>query len=129
MKKKEIEINFEEGMRKLDGIVEKLEKGNIPLEEALKQFDSGVQLVRLLNRKLDDAERKIEMLLKNKDGNVIKKEMEFENGELKEKIVDRRKQTEDRTPETEDRGDIDYEDNEDDEGGEDDEGNSTPSLF
>jgi exodeoxyribonuclease VII small subunit len=129
VKKKEIEINFEEGMRKLDGIVEKLEKGNIPLEEALKQFDSGVQLVRLLNRKLDDAERKIEMLLKNKDGNVIKKEMEFENGELKEKIVDRRKQTEDRTPETEDRGDIDYEDNEDDEGGEDDEGNSTPSLF
>lgn len=117
MKKKETELNFEEAMKKLDGIVEKLEKGNIPLEEALKQFDSGVQLVRLLNKKLDDAERRIEMLLKDKNGNLIKKEMEFEDGELVEK---------DRTQKTEEGEQIAEEiDNED----ENDKGNKTPSLF
>ncbi len=118
MKKKETEINFEEAMKKLEWIVDKLEKGNIPLEEALKQFDSGVQLVRFLNKKLDDAERRIEMLLKDKNGNVIKKGMEFEDGELVEK---------DRTQKTEDREQIAEEiDDEDDE---DDKGNKTPSLF
>ncbi len=113
MKKKETEMNFEDAMRKLDSIVETLEKGNIPLEEALKQFDSGVQLVRLLNKKLDDAERKIEMLLKDKNGNVIRKEMEFEDGELRERTEEKEQKTEE----------IDYED------GEDDEGDKTPSLF
>ncbi len=113
MKKKETEINFEDAMKKLDSIVEKLEKGNIPLEEALKQFDSGVQLVRLLNKKLDDAERRIEMLLKDKNGNVIKKEMEFEDGGLRERTEDRRQRTEEI----------------DDEDGADEEGNQTPSLF
>lgn len=117
MKKKETEINFEEAMKKLDGIVEKLERGNIPLEEALKQFDSGIQLVRLLNKKLDDAERKIEMLLKDKDGNLVKKEMEFENGELREKVGNSQKFNI-QSPELEKEKDDDN-----------DEGNGTPSLF
>jgi len=108
VKKKEQEINFEEAMRKLDAIVEKLEKGNIPLEEALKQFDAGVQLVRYLNKRLDDAERKIEMLVKDKNGNVVKKAMEFEDGELKE---------------------MDSQDRMDEDDDNDDEGSQTPGLF
>lgn len=106
MKKKEGEPSFEEAMKKLEGIVEKLEKGNIPLEEALKEFDQGVQLVRYLNKKLDDAERKIELLMKDKNGRITKKSLRFEEGEL----IEEQK--------------IENEEEDDEEPGE-----STPSLF
>lgn len=117
MKKKESEMNFETAMKKLDSIVEKLEKGNIPLEEALAEFDAGIQLVRYLNKKLDDAERKIELLLKDKDGKIVKREMEFKNGELREKAEDDTGRGED---------EIDTDDEEDNR---EDKGNKTPTLF
>jgi len=59
---------FEEAMNKLEKIVTKLEKGDIPLEESLKLFEEGIRLSRFCNQKLDEAERRVEILLTDKEG-------------------------------------------------------------
>jgi len=59
---------FEEALGKLEKIVSKLEKGDIPLEESLKFFEEGIRLSRLCNQKLDEAEKRVEVLLKDKEG-------------------------------------------------------------
>jgi exodeoxyribonuclease VII small subunit len=59
---------FEEALNKLEKIVSKLEKGDIPLEESLKLFEEGVRLSRWCSHKLDEAERRVEILVKDKEG-------------------------------------------------------------
>ena len=59
---------FEDAMNKLEKIVAKLEEGDVPLEESLKLFEEGIRLSRFCNQKLDEAEKKVEVLLKNKEG-------------------------------------------------------------
>ena len=59
---------FEEALNKLEKIVSKLEKGDIPLEESLKFFEEGIRLSRLCNQKLDEAEKRVEILLKDEEG-------------------------------------------------------------
>ena len=61
---------FEEALSKLEKIVSKLEEGDIPLEESLKLFEEGIRLSRFCNQKLDEAEKRIEILLKDKDGGL-----------------------------------------------------------
>lgn len=61
---------FEDALNKLEKIVSKLEGGNIPLEESLKLFEEGIRLSRVCNQKLDEAEKKVEILLKGKDGMI-----------------------------------------------------------
>lgn len=58
----EPELKFEKALEKLEKIVEDLEAGNIPLEEALKKYEEGVKLSRLCTEKLTQAETKIEQL-------------------------------------------------------------------
>jgi exodeoxyribonuclease VII small subunit len=62
---------FEDAINKLEKIVSRLEEGDIPLEESLKLFEEGIRLSRFCNQKLDEAEKKVEILLKDKNG-VIK---------------------------------------------------------
>jgi exodeoxyribonuclease VII small subunit len=59
---------FEDALNKLEKIVSKLEEGDIPLEESLKLFEEGIRLSQFCNQKLDEAEKKVEILLKDKDG-------------------------------------------------------------
>jgi exodeoxyribonuclease VII small subunit len=59
---------FEDALNKLEKIVSKLEEGDIPLEESLKLFEEGIRLSRFCNQKLDEAEKKVEILSKGKDG-------------------------------------------------------------
>jgi exodeoxyribonuclease VII small subunit len=59
---------FEEALNKLEKIVSKLEKGDIPLEESLKLFEEGIRFSRLCNQKLDEAEKRVEVLLKDREG-------------------------------------------------------------
>ncbi len=59
---------FEDALSKLEKIVSKLEEGDIALEESLKLFEEGIRLSRFCNLKLDEAEKKVEILLKGKDG-------------------------------------------------------------
>jgi len=59
---------FEDALNKLEKIVSKLEDGDIGLEESLKLFEEGIRLSRLCNQKLDEAEKRVEILMKSKDG-------------------------------------------------------------
>ncbi|PYP82847.1 MAG: exodeoxyribonuclease VII small subunit [Candidatus Angelobacter sp. Gp1-AA117] len=55
---------FEDCLQRLEQIVDELEKGNVPLEQALKLFEEGVQLSTSCRRELEEAEGKVEILLK-----------------------------------------------------------------
>jgi len=59
---------FEDALNKLEKIVSKLEEGDIALEESLRLFEEGIRLSRFCNQKLDEAEKKVEILLKDKNG-------------------------------------------------------------
>jgi exodeoxyribonuclease VII small subunit len=61
---------FEDALSKLEKIVSKLEDGDIPLEESLKLFEEGIRLSRLCNEKLDEAEKRVEILMKGKEGTL-----------------------------------------------------------
>ncbi len=60
--------NFEASLKKLETIVEKLEQGDLPLEESLKLFEEGVGLSAACKQELDAAEGKVQMLVKQRDG-------------------------------------------------------------
>ena len=55
---------FEECIQRLEKIVDQLEKGEIPLEQALKLFEEGIELSNSCRKELEDAEGKVEILLK-----------------------------------------------------------------
>ena len=55
---------FEDCLQRLEKIVDELEKGNVPLEQAIKLFEEGVQLSNSCRKELDAAEGKVEILLK-----------------------------------------------------------------
>jgi exodeoxyribonuclease VII small subunit len=57
-------LDFEAAMRDLEEIVERLEHGDLPLEESLKAFERGILLTRNCQSALKDAEQKVEILLK-----------------------------------------------------------------
>jgi len=63
---------FEDALEKLEGIVRKMETGELSLEESLKAFEEGIRLTRLCAAKLDEAERRVEILLRDGDGLSIK---------------------------------------------------------
>jgi exodeoxyribonuclease VII small subunit len=62
------EVPFETALQKLEGIVEKLEHGDLSLEEALKQYEEGVRMADLCSKRLSEAERKVEVLMKTNPG-------------------------------------------------------------
>jgi exodeoxyribonuclease VII small subunit len=62
---------FEDALKKLEKIVERLERGSLPLEEAMEAFTEGVRLVKYCNQKLDEAENTVQMLVKNEPGCLI----------------------------------------------------------
>jgi exodeoxyribonuclease VII small subunit len=57
-------LDFEAAMRDLETLVERLEHGDLPLEESLKAFERGVMLTRSCQTALKEAEQKVEILLK-----------------------------------------------------------------
>lgn len=63
-------LSFEKALADLEKIVEKLEKGDLPLNESLGLFEKGVKLARYLREELEKAEKKIEILLKDEKGEV-----------------------------------------------------------
>jgi exodeoxyribonuclease VII small subunit len=63
------EEKFEEMLEKLENIVHRMEEGNISLEESLAAFEEGTRLSRMCAKKLDEAQRKVEMLMQQ-DGEL-----------------------------------------------------------
>jgi exodeoxyribonuclease VII small subunit len=62
-KKKELPASFETALQELEQIVSRLESGALPLEEALNEFERGVQLARQGQVKLQQAEQRVQILL------------------------------------------------------------------
>lgn len=62
--------SFEESLKKLENIVEQLEKGDLPLEDSLKLFEQGVGLSAACKQELDSAEGKVQLLVKQRDGSL-----------------------------------------------------------
>lgn len=58
-------LHFEESLAELEQLVERMEQGNLPLEESLKLFERGVQLTRTCQGALRDAEQKVRILLED----------------------------------------------------------------
>ena len=56
-------VDFEQALGELEAVVERLEHGDLPLEEALRQFERGVELTRTCQASLQQAEQKVEILL------------------------------------------------------------------
>ena len=72
------DINFEDAMQRLEEIANELEKGDLTLDESVKKFEDGISLSKKCNEFLDNAEKKITMLINNgeeiKEENFIPKE-------------------------------------------------------
>jgi exodeoxyribonuclease VII small subunit len=78
------EQKFEDALQKLETLVKKLEDGNLNLEESLKAFEEGMRLSRFCSKKLDEAEKKVEILLKDGSGRLAAKPFEPEEEEKEE---------------------------------------------
>ena len=63
---------FEDALEKLEDIVSKMEAGDIPLDEALKSFEEGIRLIRFCSAKLEETERRVELLLGKEDSLKVK---------------------------------------------------------
>lgn len=61
-------VTFEQAMERLETIVAKLESGDVPLEAAIELFQEGMSLSRLCGQKLEQVERRIEMLVEGENG-------------------------------------------------------------
>jgi exodeoxyribonuclease VII small subunit len=61
--KKAKSLDFEQALGELEAVVEKLEHGELPLEDALRQFERGIELARSCQAALKQAEQKVEILL------------------------------------------------------------------
>jgi exodeoxyribonuclease VII small subunit len=64
---------FEDALAELEGLVARLEKGELPLEDSLAAFERGVGLVRLLTQRLTEVEQRVEVLLKSEAGKVLRR--------------------------------------------------------
>lgn len=64
------EQNFEQSLRALEEVVERIETGELSLEDSLAEFEKGVRLVKFCNQRLNDMEKRIEVLMKDKEGKL-----------------------------------------------------------
>ena len=79
-KNKKIEQTFEDALKRLEQVLESLEHGNLNLEESVKAFEEGVNLVRFCHGKLDEVERRVELLLKDEAGRFFTKPFPEDEG-------------------------------------------------
>ena len=75
------EKKFEEEIKDLETLVNQIDSGELTLEESISAFERGVALVKSLNRKLDEVERKVELLTRNAEGELQSSSLDHELGE------------------------------------------------
>lgn len=73
--------SFESSLQRLEQIVKKLEAGDLTLDDALKLFEEGIQLSQQCQKQLEEAENKVEILLKKADGKVAARKFALEGEE------------------------------------------------
>jgi len=69
---------FEDTFKKLETIVNKLEGGDLPLEETMKLFEEGMRLSRLCSERLAEVQKRVEILLKTENGGLQPQSFSFE---------------------------------------------------
>ncbi len=67
---------FEDALSELEGIVQRLEKGELPLEDSLAAFERGIGLVRTLSQRLAEVEQRVEVLLRSEAGKFVLRPVE-----------------------------------------------------
>ena len=77
------EIKFEDALKKLEKIVDDLESGNLPLDDALAKYEEGIKLSRMCAKKLEVAKKKVEILMKSPDGSFELKPFDEKSSEEK----------------------------------------------
>ena len=70
--------SFEENMQRLELIVRKMEQGDVPLEESLKLFQEGTELVRSCTELLDNAKLQVQLVLNGPDGKPVEEDFRAE---------------------------------------------------
>lgn len=75
--------SFEDALKRLEEIVQRMEGGDLKLEDSLGLFEEGVRLTRVCSRRLDEAEKKIELLTRDDQGGVKAEAVDPENFEQK----------------------------------------------
>lgn len=73
-------VPFEEALKRLEAVVARLEAGDLPLEESLAAFEEGVALTKLCSQRLSEAERRVNILLRNAEGVVEERPFEGDGG-------------------------------------------------
>jgi exodeoxyribonuclease VII small subunit len=79
--KAKTELTFEQGLERLEKIVEELEKGDLALERSLELFEEGMKLSAACRKKLEEAENRVEILLKKGDGKIVAEPFSIGPGE------------------------------------------------
>ncbi|HKZ52929.1 MAG TPA: exodeoxyribonuclease VII small subunit [Candidatus Acidoferrales bacterium] len=80
--------SFENSLHRLEQIVKKLEAGDLALDDALKLFEEGIQLSQQCQKQLEEAENKVEMLLKKADGKLVARKFSLEGDEAAAESTD-----------------------------------------
>jgi|SRR5438270_9594681 len=75
-KTKPAELNFEKAMDRLESIVEQMESGKLPLDDLIVRYEEGMNLVKVCQERLSNAEQKIEIIARNSAGKPIVKKFE-----------------------------------------------------
>src|SRR5215472_2580283 len=75
-KPREAELNFEGAMDRLEKIVEQMESGKLSLEDLIVRYEEGMNLVKICQQRLANAEQKIEIIARNNAGKPVLKEFE-----------------------------------------------------
>jgi exodeoxyribonuclease VII small subunit len=81
-------LTFEQAIARLEKIVADMEAAELPLEDVLKKYEEGTRLVRFCSQKLEEAEKKIEILTKKADGSVALEPFETETDAHEEETPD-----------------------------------------
>jgi exodeoxyribonuclease VII small subunit len=69
---------FEDTFKKLEAIVNKLENGDLPLEDSMKLFEEGMRLSRICSQRLTEVQKRVDLLLKGEDGLMKSEPFPFE---------------------------------------------------
>jgi exodeoxyribonuclease VII small subunit len=80
--------SFEASLHRLEQIVKKLEAGELALDDALKLFEEGINLSQQCQKQLEEAENKVEILLKKADGKLVARKLALEGDEAAEDEAD-----------------------------------------
>lgn len=75
------QASFEGSLKRLEEIVHHLEEGDIPLDKSLKLFEEGIRLSRFCSSRIEQAKKKVEILIKESGGKLSKRPFDLEQSE------------------------------------------------